>query len=168
MVQKILRGGAIAYYWAPWTDDIKAGFTIGREALGQDYALAIARAAQLNQHLDAWRAGRGETKDLDLLPGLGTLFWLVARYKQSNAWIKHVSERSRPEYERTLNMVLRYKLKNGAELGSMDVRQIDAHGVDKLYDALQKGVRVERRLRTANLCMILVRPQPRRPYSRSR
>ena len=51
-------------------------------------------------------------------------------------------------------MVLRHKLKNGAELGSMDVREIDAHGVDKLYDALQKGVRVERRLRTANLCMM--------------
>ena len=89
------------------------------------------------------------------MPGFGTLFWLVARYKQ-NAWIKHVFERSRPECERRLNMVLRHKLKNGAELGRMDVRQIDAHGVDKLYDALQKGVRVERRLRTANLCMMRV------------
>ena len=110
MVQKILRGGAIAYYWAPWTDDIKAGFTIGREALGQDYALAIARAAQLNQHLDAWRGGRGETKDIDLRPSFGTLEWLVERYKRSPAW-KKVSERSRYEYERASKLVLRYRMR---------------------------------------------------------
>jgi integrase len=36
----------------------------------------------------------------------------------------------------------------------MHVRHIDAQGVDKLYDALQKGMRVERRLTTANKCML--------------
>jgi hypothetical protein len=138
--------------WAPWTDDIKAGFTIGREALGQDYALAIARAAQLNQHLDVWRAGRGETKDIDLRPSFGTLEWLVERYKRSPAW-KKVSERSRYEYERASKLVLRYRMKNGADLGTLPVHLIDAEGVDKLYEALQKGTRVEKRLRQANLCM---------------
>ena len=45
-------------------------------------------------------------------------------------------------------------MKNGAELGSADLAAITAHGVDKLYTHLQKGKRVERRLRQANLCMI--------------
>jgi hypothetical protein len=126
-----------------------------RDALGQDYALAISRANELNQHLDAWRAGRGESKDVDLQPGFGTLAWLVARYKLSRAW-KKVSERSRPEYLRTLNMVLRHKLTNGAELGSLNLNLIDAKGVDKLYEALQKGTRVEKRVRTAVLCIMLM------------
>jgi len=155
MVGKPLSDGGVGYYWAPRTADIKAGFTIAREALGQDYALAIARAAHLNQHLDAWRAGRGETKDVDLQPGFGTLAWLVARYKLSRAWQK-VSDRSRPEYERTLSMVLRHKQKNGAEVGTLSAHLIDAKGVDKLYEALQKSTRVEKRLRQANLCMNLM------------
>ena len=91
---------------------------------------------------------------IDLGPGFGTLAWMVARYKRSAHW-KKVSERSRPEYERTLNMVLRHKLKTGAELGTTQCTKFDAQAVDKLYEALQKGPRVERRLRTANLCMIL-------------
>src|SRR4029077_10489114 len=68
MVQRVLSDGSVAYYWNPITTDTKAGFTLGREALGKDYAAAIARAEQLNLHLDAWRAGRGETKDIDHRP----------------------------------------------------------------------------------------------------
>ncbi len=116
MVGKHLSDGAVAYYWAPRTGGIKAGFTIAREALGKDYALAISRAAHLNQHLDAWRVGRGESKDLDLQPGFGTLAWLVARYKLSRAWEK-VSKRSRYEYERVLDLVLKHKLADRAQLG---------------------------------------------------
>lgn len=156
MLPKRLLDGTVAYYWNPRIADIKAGFTLKRETLGADYALAIARANELNQHLDAWRAGRGETKDLNLQPGFGTLKWLVERYKRSPAWNKKISERSRPEYERTLNIVLEHKLANGAELGLLDLNLIDAHGVDKLCEKLQKDTRVERRLRQANLCMSLV------------
>src|SRR5262245_32332109 len=53
-------------------------------------------------------------------------------------------------------MVLEHKLSNGANLGSLGLNLIDARGVDKLYEALQKGVRVKRRLRQANLCMGLM------------
>lgn len=68
--------------------------------------------------LDAWRAGRGDTKDFDL-QRLRRAQWLVERHKRSPAW-KKVSERSRPEYERTLNMVMEHKLANGAELGLLE------------------------------------------------
>jgi hypothetical protein len=50
--------------------------------------------------------------------------------------------------------VTQHKLDDGAELGSIPVNLIDAKGVDDLYVCLQRGTRVERRLRQANLCMI--------------
>jgi hypothetical protein len=153
MVEKSLRYGAVAFYRAPRTADLKQGFTLRRESLGRDYAAAITRANELNQHLDSWRSGRGETKELDLQPGFGTLAWLVERYKHSRAWEK-VSKRSRYEYERALKLVVRHQLSDGAELGSIPVHLIDAKGVDDLYVRLQRGKRVERRLRQANLCMV--------------
>ena len=39
-------------------------------------------------------------------------------------------------------------------MGTIQCIKFDAKAVDKLYLALQKGTRVERRLRSANLCMI--------------
>lgn len=142
----------VGYYWEAPQLYRKAGFTLTSEALGTDYPTAVARARELNQHLDAWRDGRGATKDLDLQRGFGSLGWLVERYKRSAAWGK-VSARSRPEYERTLNLVLNHKLTTGQELRLAPVQAISARGVDKLYVALQKSERVSRRLRQANLCM---------------
>lgn len=81
MMEKRLSDGSIAYYWNPHKRDTTGGFSIGREPLGKDYGGAIARAGELNQHLDDWRTGRGESKTLDLSPAHGTLKWMVAVYK---------------------------------------------------------------------------------------
>lgn len=155
LIEKRLKSGGIAYYWNPPSRDIKAGFTINREALGTDYSAAVARAHELNAYLDAWRSGRGATKDLDHQPGCGTLRWLVERYKRSRAWEK-VSPRSRPDYEWIFSLVLDYPLKSGATLGDAPVASITPRGVDRLYIALQAGKRKTglRRIRQANLCMI--------------
>lgn len=153
MIAKRLLNGSVAYYWNPHVRYLQAGFTLHREALGPDYALAIKRAAELNRHLDDWRRGRGAVKDIDLQTGFGTLEWMVERYKGSRAWDK-VSARSRYEYERALKLVLRYPLTSGAELGSVPLAAITARGVDKLYGKLQLGTRVTKRLRQANLCII--------------
>src|SRR6476660_6428931 len=120
MVEKRLQDGSVAYYWNPHVRYMRAGFTLHREALGPHYAEAIARATELNRHLDHWRRGRDAVKDVDLQPGYGTLEWLVERYKRSRAWEK-VSDRSRYEYERAFKLVLRHRMKNGAELGSADL-----------------------------------------------
>ena len=153
MLEKALPSGRTAYYWNPPGRDLKAGFALRREKLGSDYGAAAARAEELNRHLDAWRKGRGAEKSLDLQPGYGTLEWMVERYKRSRAWDK-VSKRSRYEYERAFRLVLRHRTKKGIELGRAPLASITARGVDKLYEALQKGTKVERRLRQANLCMI--------------
>jgi len=112
VIEKALPSGRTAYYWNPPNRDLKAGFTLRRESLGFDYSAAIARANELNRHLDDWRKGRGLDKALDLQPGFGTLEWLVERYKRSRAWEK-VSKRSRYEYERAFTLVLTHRTRSG-------------------------------------------------------
>jgi hypothetical protein len=80
MIEKRLRSGAVAYYWNPPIRDLKYGFTLNREPLGQDFSAACERADVLNNHLLSWRAGRNSDKTLDLQPGYGTLDWLVERH----------------------------------------------------------------------------------------
>lgn len=83
MVEKRLAGGAVAHYWRPLASDLKGGFTLHAEKLGQEFATAKARADELNQHLDDWRTGKDRPRDLNLQPGFGTLEWLIERYKRS-------------------------------------------------------------------------------------
>ncbi len=153
MLAKRLTDHRIAYYWSPHKRDYQAGCTMRREALGLDYAGAIERAGLLNRHLDSWRQGRDAPKELDHRSDFGSLRWLVERYKRSRAWEK-VSERSREGYERAFDIVLEHKTKTGAELGELPASAMSARAADKLYLALQKSTRVERRLRQANICMI--------------
>ena len=154
MREKQLASGKTAYFWAPPTRATKAGFTISSEALGIDYGAARDRALLLNQHLDAWRDGRGAEKSLDSGPGVGTVEWAVEVYKRSDAWNRRSRRRSRPEYERAFKLVLRHKTKVGSEIGAAPLKSITTLGVDKLYAALQKGTMVERRLTQANKCMM--------------
>jgi integrase len=152
MIEKHLKCGAVGYYWNPPNADIKSGFTLHREALGCDYGTAAQRANELNQHLDYWRQGRGETKDLDLQPGYGTLDWLVERYFRSRAFEK-VSARVQPSYRRELSLVNGHILKNGQRVGALALSQISARFVDKLFGKLLVGPRKSRRVRQANVCI---------------
>jgi hypothetical protein len=82
MLEKTLKRGGVAYYWNPPNRDIAAGFTLGRAALGPNYAEAIERARMLNAHLDAWRQGRGASEADEARPGYGTLAWLLHQYRR--------------------------------------------------------------------------------------
>lgn len=132
MIEKRLKSGAVAYYWNPPVADLKAGFTLHREALGQDLNAAIERAGDLNSHLYAFRGGRGATKDLDLQPGYGTVDWLIERYYRSRAFGK-LSQRTQPDYRYTLDQIAGVVMKNGARFGSLKLAQVSAAAVDKLY-----------------------------------
>lgn len=152
MIEKRLASGVVAYYWRPLASDFKQGFKLGAEKLGQDFATAKARADELNQHLDDWRAGRGAPRELDLQPGFGTVNWLVERYKRSPAWEK-VSERSRPDYRRAFGYLTTVPRKSGNTVGEAALSSVDARAVDKIYKALRQGPRGER-IRVANLCIL--------------
>ncbi|MFN0219258.1 MAG: hypothetical protein ACKVP4_10630 [Hyphomicrobium sp.] len=151
MVEKRLSSGIIGYYWTPSATDYKAGFTMRAEPLGHDFADAKARANHLNTYLDAWRAGRGAVKDLDLQPGLGTLEWMIETYKRSRAWAK-VSARARPDYELAFRIVCTLPRKSGGDVGSAPLGKFDAAAVDRIYEKLQIGPR-GKRLRQANICI---------------
>jgi hypothetical protein len=152
MTEKRLRDGRVAYYWSPTKRDQAAGFKLHSEPLGTDYGPAKDRAEELNRHLDAWRAGRLDDRDLDTQPGHGTLDWLVERYKRSKAW-QRVSVRSRSHYAYIMRLALDLHRKSGARVGAALLTQLDAAAVDRLYERLQTGPR-GRRLRVATMAMM--------------
>jgi len=157
MIEKRLRSGAVAYYWNPPVADLRAGFTLHREALGQELGAACDRAAQLNQHLYAFRAGRGAARDLDLQPGYGTVDWLIERYYHSRAFVK-VSERTKPDYRHALTLVADTSTKIGTRFGALRLGQISAAAVDKLYtNHLLTNETGRARARQAGLCIALMR-----------
>jgi integrase len=155
MIEKRLKDGRTAYYWSPPGRDLTAGFTLHREALGPDYGAAIDRAAQLNEHLDAWREGRGAVKSLEAGRLFGTVAWLFERYRRSPAF-ERVSERSRPEYCRALARIEDTPTKTGGTVAKLPVASITPAAVDKLYATLQIGPR-GRRVRQANLSIDIAR-----------
>ena len=65
-----------------------------------------------------------------------------------------IATRSRGDYDRAFRLVLDHPTKTGGDLGHLSAASMTARAADKLYLALQKGKRVERRIRQANLCMI--------------
>lgn len=155
MVAKRIGGCAICYYWAPASRDLQSGCPIHRQSLGSNYADAIERAEFLNHQLDAWRLRPESPPDLDSRGDMGSLDWLVERYKRSRAWEK-VSARSRVEYQKVFDLILLYQTKTGGRLGQVAAASMSARAVDKLYTKLQKGKRVDRRLRTANLAITIM------------
>lgn len=157
MIDKRLKSGAVGYYWNPPVADLKAGFTLHREALGQDLNAAIERANDLNKHLYAFRGGRGAAKDLDLQPGYGTVDWLIERYYRSRAFAK-LSQRTQPDYRYTLDQLADIALKNGARFGALKLTQISAAAVDKLYTKyLLPAAAGGQRPRQAGLSVALMR-----------
>ncbi len=155
MLGKRLKEDRTAYYWSPHKRDLEAGCTVHREALGFDYAAAIARAGLLNRHLDSWRQGRDEIKSLDIGTRFGTLGWLFERYRRSSAYDR-VSERSRPEYRRALDRIENLKTKTGGRVADLPAMSITPAAVDKIYAMLQIGPR-GKRVRQANLSIDIAR-----------
>ena len=155
MIEKRLGDNSYAYYWNPPSRDIARGFTQKREALGSDYGQAMERADLLNQHLDAWRAGRGAIPLEQTRRGYGTVAWLVDRYLRSTSF-ERVAERSRYEYRRALKRIEDTQTKTGGTVADLPVSSITPRAVDKIYAKLQIGPRGAR-IRQANLSIDIAR-----------
>ena len=83
-----LEDASVWYYWYCNPRDVDAGFSIRCEALGNRYAAAVERAEFLNNHLDAWRAGRIGEEPLGTTYRYGTLKWMFAAFCQTSSFSK--------------------------------------------------------------------------------
>ena len=113
---------------------------------GTNYAAAKTRCDDfLNSTFASWRTG-GATDDLAKPRALvGTFDWAISVYRADKKYTKR-PPRTRAGYDRALNDVAGYTLKDGRRFGSLNVKSISATAVDRLYEKLRlkNGVRRDR------------------------
>jgi hypothetical protein len=142
VIAKPLASGRVAFYFP---ERYRAqGCNIPREPLGTDYGTACGpdgnggRAAALNALFDEWR----QKRDGEPVPGIakfGTVDWLFREYKSSVAYQKRVSERARPDYERTMALLTSFVTKKGDRIGDRKVKAITPVSADLLYSKIAEG-----------------------------
>ena len=149
VVARKLAGGRTGFYFVIAKHYRNLGCQIPNEPLGTDYVLACGahgnsgRAAALNALFDEWVARR----DGEPIAGIvwyGTVDWLFREYKQSNAYLKKVALRSRPDYERTMLLVSDMVTKRGDRLGDRKIKAITPVSADKIYELIIQGPHGER------------------------
>jgi hypothetical protein len=146
VIAKPLKNGAVGYYFSLPTIYRKADCPLENEPLGTDYVIACGkdgkggRAEARNAALDEWLArAKGLTIEAPATPRFGSVAWLFAEYKSSQAYLEKVSKRSRPDYERTMLMVAGIITKKGDSVGSRLVTSITPRAADKLYRIIKDG-----------------------------
>ena len=146
VVPRVLKNGETAFYFVISKYYRKLGCTIPNEPLGTDYEAACGkdgksgRAAILNGLFDEWEAKRrGEPVNDTRLARYGTIDWLFRRYKTEDAYTEKVSERSRPDYERVMQMVCDTLDKSGKRIGERMITAVTPRAAIKIYRNIIKG-----------------------------
>jgi hypothetical protein len=149
VIAKRLASGKVAFYFNVPTRYRALGCSIPNEPLGIDYAAACGltgdggRAVALNALFDEWL----KAKDGEPLPTVarhGTVDWLFREYKQTKAYLGKVSERSRPDYERTMLLITDMITKKGDRVGDRKIKAISPVSADKIYERIIAGPRGSR------------------------
>lgn len=149
MAEKLLRSGAVSYYWAPPTWARKAACPMGAEALGTDYTRAKKRCDDvLNPQFAAWR-GHGKNPDA-AGPPEGSFDWMAALYKTAPKYTK-LPAKTRKAYDTALAIVSKYELNDGRLFGSLSLKSITPGAADRLFAKLCVGSKGPR-ARTAVMC----------------
>jgi hypothetical protein len=151
VIPKTLASGATAFYFNLPTFYRRIGCTIPNEPLGTDYASACGddgnggRAAALNALFDEWNMKRkGNEIDSGRLVKFGTVDWLFRQYLQSESCRERVSARTRPDYERIMQLVGSVVTKKGDKIGDRSIRSITPRAADKIYSIIISGPRGQR------------------------
>jgi hypothetical protein len=144
VIAKPLADGSIGFYFTVPTRYRKLGCEIPNEPLGNDYAVACGpdgkggRAAALNGLFDEWwRAKNGEA--VQSIARYGTVDWLFREYKASKRYRERVSKRTRPDYERLMQLVIDLPTKRGDRVGQRVVTSITPLAADKIYEQVCAG-----------------------------
>ena len=151
VIFKMLASGATAFYFTVPTHYRKLGCTIPNEPLGSDYASACGdegnggRAAALNGLFEEWNTKRkGGQVEEGKLVRYGTINWLFHQYLASDSCRERVSDRTRPDYERIMQLVGAVVTKKGDKIGDRSIRAITPRAADKIYARIIDGPRGQR------------------------
>lgn len=152
-----LKGGATAYYWnrPSWAKDC----SLPREALGQDYAVAIKKARVCNEVFDAWRRrARGLDDDGPERPSgrIGTIDWLIWVFQSSEKYRK-CDPATRANYDAGLALVANFLRKSGHRFGETALAEIAPRHADQLHERLVDGGKTGSRPTTAGHAMRAMR-----------
>jgi hypothetical protein len=151
VIAKRLANGKIGFYFNIQTIYRKLGCPVPNEALGADYVIACGsdgnggRAAALNARLDEWHAiRRGLPVTSERAPVHGTIRWLFQEYRRSAAYVEKVAVRSRPDYERMMQLVENIVTKKGDKLGDRRIQSVTPLSTEKIYAKIIDGPKGER------------------------
>ena len=151
VIAKPLATGGVAFYFNVPSRYRKLGCTVRNTPLGIDYAVACGqdgnggRAAALNALFDEWEATRhGLPVTGERVPIYGTIRWLFQEYRRSKAYTEKVSRRSRPDYERTMQLVEDIVTKKGDNLGDRKIKSVTPLSTEKIYAKIIDGPKGER------------------------
>ena len=151
VVAKTLVDRRIAFYFYVPGKYRRLGCQVANQPLGRDYADACGedgnggRAAALNALFDEWQdARRGLPVTGERAPIYGSIRWLFQEYSRSKAFTEKVSSRSRPDYERTMQLVEGIVTKKGDKLGDRNIRSITPRSADRIYEIILVGPADER------------------------
>jgi len=151
VVAKNLADGRPAFYFCVPGKYRNLGCPVPNQPLGRDYAVACGedgnggRAAPLNALFDEWRdQRRGLPVVGERAPIYGTIRWLFQEYRRSKAYTEKVSSRSRPDYERTMQLVESVVTKKGDKIGDRRIKAVTPISADKIYALILAGPNGER------------------------
>jgi hypothetical protein len=151
VISKRLASGDIGFYFNIPPHFRKLGCPVPSEPLGTDYEVACGkdgdggRAATLNARFDEWsQIRRGQPVSGERDPRYGTVDWLFREYRRSKAYTEKVSQRSRPDYERTMLLITDTRTKKDDRIGSRMINAISPRATDKIYERIIVGPRGER------------------------
>jgi hypothetical protein len=85
----------------------------------------------------------------------GTIDWLFRQYKTQKAYTEKVSPRSRPDYERIMQMICDTVGKSGRRIGERQSREVTRRAADKIYDKIingPNGLRLRQGEKVVGLC----------------
>jgi hypothetical protein len=71
----------------------------------------------------------------------GTVDWLFRKYKASKGYEHKVAPRSRPDYERTMQLVTDIVTKKGDRVGDRKIKAITPLSADRIYEIVLEGPR---------------------------
>jgi hypothetical protein len=148
IIAKPLAKSALGFYFNLPTLYRKLGCSIPNEPLGTDYEIACGsdgtagRAAALNALFDEWNLKRkGGTVETGQLVRYGTVDWLFREYLKSEACRERVSARTRPDYERVMQLVCDVVTKKRDKIADRSIHSITPRAADKIYSIIINGPR---------------------------